>query len=186
MRGVITAPRSIITGAFNVRFDFIRPIELLHSDVRVETLQGDALGNPKDSFGGSGAHYHMLCYPPDNRSGRSRISVIKDGLEVEPIESEYDTIRTVRPTWGSPIQRAGKVELPLTFDVAIEDLRKRNFRFTAAVPFQLYGSGTTYSLIVPRRRFQVTILGKLRKSNGVQVTIEETDLEVEYGIDCRN
>lgn len=173
MRGVITAPKQIITGAFNIRFDFIRPVELLQSDVRVETLTGDALGNPKDSFGGSGASYHILCYLPDARSGRSRISVVKTGLVVEPVIIEYDTVKTVRATWGVPIPRGTKVEIPISFGVAIEDLRKRNFRFSAAVPFQLYGSGDTYSLILPNRTgFSVTVSGTVRKSNGVRVDIE--------------
>ena len=179
MRGVITAPREIITGAFNVRFDFIRPIELTAADVVVETLEGDALGHSKDSFGGSGASYHILCYIPDARSGKSRISVVKDGLIVEPVIVEYDTVKTVRATWGTPIPRGTKVEIPISFDVAIENLRKRNFRCSQPVPFQLYGSGDTYSLIVPARTgLQVTVLGTVRKSNGVSVNIEETVLEV--------
>lgn len=179
MRGVISVPRNIITGAFNIRFDFIRAIELTAADITVETLEGDALGHTKDSFGGSGASYHILCYLPENRVGRSRISVIKEGFEVEPVEIEYDTLRVVRATWGNPIQRAGKVELPISFDVAIENLRKRNFRFSQATPFQLYGSGDTYSLIFPSRSgLRVIVSGGVLKSNGVRADIQESELEV--------
>lgn len=179
MRGTISAPRGIITGAFNIRFGFIRPIELTAADVTVEVLEGDALGHTKDTFGGSGANYHILCYLPDGRSGKSRISVNKAGLEVEPVEIEYDTVRTVRATWGMPIQRGAKVELPISFGVAIENLKKRNFRFSQAVPFQLYGSGDSYSLILPSRTgLIVTVAGSVRKGNGVQAEIEEVSLEV--------
>lgn len=179
MKGVITAPKGIIIGAFNIRFDFIRPIVLTAADITVETLAGDALGHTKDSFGGSGANYHILCYIPDARLGRSRISVNKADLEVEPIEIEYDTIKVVRPTWGTPIQRGSKVELPVTFDVAIENLKKRNFQFSQASPFQLYGSGDTYSLVFSRRTgLIITISGGIRKVNGVLASIVETVFEV--------
>lgn len=181
MRGVITAPKEIITGAFNVRFDFIRPIELTAADITVETLSGDALGHTKDSFGGSGAHYHILCYIPDARSGRSRISVNKDGLDVEPVEIEYDTVKTVRATWGTPIPRGTKLEIPISFSVAIEHLKKRHFTFSGfpGFPFQLYGSGNTYSLVLPNRTgFTVTVLGTVRKANGISAEITETVLEV--------
>lgn len=182
MKGVITAPKQIITGAFNIRFGFIRPIELTAADITVETLEGDALGHTKDSFGGSGANYHILCYLPDGRSGKSRISVNKAGLEVEPVEIEYDTVRTVIATWGTPISRGSKVELPISFGVAIENLKKRNFRLSIPAPFQLYGAGNTYSLIIPesivQRGVSVTVLGTVRKANGIRAEIESAVLEV--------
>ena len=179
MRGVIRAPRKIITGAFSVIFSFIRPIELTAADITVETLEGDALGHAKDTFGGSGANYHVLCYLRDQRSGKSRISVVKAGLVVEPVIVEYDTVRTVRATWGTPIPRGTKVELPIAFDVAIENLRKRNFTFSCPCPFQLYGSGANYSLVVPNRTgLTVTVSGTVRKPNGVRAEIAETVLEV--------
>ena len=179
MKGVITAPKGIITGAFNILFDFIRPIELTRAEITVETIEGDALGHTKDSFGGSGASYHVLCYLPDGRSGRSRISVNKDGLEVEPVEIAYDTVRTVRATWGTPIRRGTKVEIPISFGVAIEHLKKRNFTFSCPCPFQLYGSGDTYSLIVPQRTgLIVTVSGTVRKTNGVRAEIQGMVFEV--------
>ena len=177
MKGVITVPQGIITGAFNVRFDFIRELELTAADVVVETLEGDALEHTKDSFGGSGANYHILCYLPENRAGRSRISVNKEGLAVEPVEIAYDTVRTVRATWGMPIPRGAKVEIPISFSVAIENLKKRNF--TLPGPFQLYGSGNSYSLIVPQRTgLTVTVSGAVRKLNGVRAEITAAAFEV--------
>ena len=180
MKGVITVPSGIITGAFNILFDFIRPIDLTAADVVVETLEGDGLGHAKDTFGGSGASYHILCYIPDARSGKSRISVVKDGLIVEPVIVEYDTVKTVRATWGTPISRGTKVEIPISFDVAIEHLKKRHFTFSGfPVPFQLYGSGDTYSLVLPKRTgLTVTVSGAVRKSNGIRAEIQETLLEV--------
>lgn len=175
MKGIIAVPTGIITGAFNIRFNFIREIELTAADITVETLEGDALGHSKDAFGGSGANYHILCYIPDPRAGKSRISVAKDGLEVEPVIVEYDTVRTVHATWGTLIQRGTKVELPVLFDVAIQRLKKRNFRFSLPTPFQLYGTGKDYSLVIPQQRdFTVTVSGSVRKVSGVDANIEET------------
>ena len=179
MKGVITVPKQIITGAFNVRFDFIRPIDLMAADVTVETLEGDALGHEKDSFGGSGASYHILCYLPDARSGRSRISVVKDGLDVEPVIVEYDTVKMVRATWGTPIPRGTKVELPISFGVAIQNLKKRNFRFSPAIPFYLYGSGDAYTLSIIAKETRVSIRGLVKKSNGTDAVIVASDFAFE-------
>lgn len=179
MKGVITAPRGIITGAFNVRFDFIRPIDLTAADVVVETLEGDALGHGKDSFGGRGASYHILCYIPDARSGSSRISVVKDGLDVEPVIVEYDTVKTVRATWGTPIPRGTKVEIPIAFSVAIQNLKKRNFRFSPAIPFYLYGSGDVYTVVaLIKEKTTIEISGAVRKNNGIDASIEKSVFEV--------
>lgn len=183
MKGVITAPKQIITGAFNVLFDFIRPVEMTAADVTVETLEGDALGHEKDSFGGSGASYHILCYVPDARLGRSRISVTKQGLEVAPVIIAYDTIKTVRATWGTPIPRGRKVELPITFDVAIENLKKRNFRLSTPGPYALYGADAAYSLLIPAaladRDLVIAVFGTVRKASGVSARVDGTLLEVD-------
>lgn len=179
MKGIITAPRKIITGAFTMLFTFIRELELTADDVVVETLEGDALGHTKDSFGGSGASYHILCYIPDGRLGKSRISVNKAGVEVEPVIVSYDTVGTIVATWGTPIQRGTKVEIPISLGVAIQHLKKRNFVLSQPLPFQLYGSGDTYSLVVPDRTgLTVTVSGAVRKLNGVRAEIQETTLEV--------
>ena len=177
MKGVIKAPKGIITGAFTILLTFIRPIELTAADVVVETLEGDALGHSKDSFGGSGANYHILCYIPDARSGSSRISVTKEGVDVEPVEIRYDTIRTVRATWGTPIQRGTKVEIPISFGVAIQNLKKRNFSLSPPSPFQIYGADDNYSLIIPRRlgTFSIDVSGTVRKQNGLMARIIEVD-----------
>ena len=182
MKGVITAPKKIITGAFTILVTFIRPIELTAADVVVKTLEGDALGCPKDSFGGSGANYHILCYIPDERAGKSRISVTKEGIDVAPVEIIYDTVRTVRATWGTPIPRGSKVELPIAFDVAIQNLKKRNFRLSRPGPYQLYGADATYSLLIPaalsEKGLTIAVLGTVKKANGIRASIQGTLLEV--------
>ena len=184
MQGVITVPQGIITGAFNIRFDFIRAIELTAADITVETLEGDALGHTKDNFSGSGANYHVLCYLPDERSGKSRISVVKDGLRVEPVIVTYDTVKTIVATWGTPIRRGNrKVELPISFGVAIQQLKKRNFVLSQPLPFQLYGSGDTYSLVVPDRTgLTVTVSGAVRKLNGIRADIQENQFPVKKSL----
>ena len=179
MKGVITAPEGIITGAFTLLFAFWRETEFSLSDIRIETLAGHALGHTKDSLGGSGKDYHILCYLPEGRKGESRISVVKDGFDVTPVTVEYDTIRTVHATYGTPIKRNGKIEVPVSFDAPIQHLKKRNFRFSVPAPFQLYGSGDSYSVVLPERNtFSLTVSGTIRKSNGIRANIEEIQLEV--------
>ena len=179
MQGVISAPKGIITGAFNIRLAFIREIELTAADIHVETLEGHALGHPKDTFGGSGPDYHILCYPPEGRQGKSRISVVKEGFEVPPVIVEYDTVRTVRATWGTAIQRGAKVEIPISFRVAIENLNKRNFRLSPPGPYQLYGTENAYSLVVQRTVRRISISGTVRKANGLKVEIVPSVIGVE-------
>ena len=183
MRGVITAPIKVISGAFTVLFSFPMDVELTVDDVQVETLLGDALGHPKDNFAGKGNHYHLLCYLPDARAGRSRISVVKEGLNVTPVVIEYDTVRTVSVTWGTPFRRGGKVEIPFSFGEQVRGLTKRNFQVSYPTECQLYGSGDTYSLVIPkaRPRFTVSVSGTVQKVNGVQAVIAETVLEVDRG-----
>ena len=180
MKGIITAPRKIITGAFTMLFTFIRALELTADDVVVETLEGDALGHTKDSFGGSGASYHILCYLPDERKGKSRISVVKEGVDVPPVIVEYDTIRTVHATWRTPIRQNGKIEVPVAFDAPIQHLKKRNFRLSVPAPFQLYGTDTAYRVVLPDRNspFSVAVSGTVRKLNGIVAEIVQSALEV--------
>lgn len=184
MRGVITAPKKVITGAFTLLFSFPSDIPLTLTDIKTETLDGHALGHAKDNFAGSGNHYHLLCYLPDARAGKSKFSVVKAGVTVEPVIVEYDTVRTVIATWGTPVQRNGKIDIPVTFDASVKRLRKQHFRVSEPrSPFQLYGSGDAYELVVspPRglTRFRVTIAGTLQKTNGLEALIEGIPLEVE-------
>ena len=181
MKGVITAPEGIITGAFTLLFAFWRETEFSLSDIRIETLAGHALGHTKDSLGGSGKDYHILCYLPEGRKGESRISVVKDGFDVTPVTVEYDTIRTVHATYGTPIKQNGKIEVPVSFDAPIQHLKKRNFRFSVPAPFQLYReNGDAYRVVLPERSspFRITVSGRVRKMNGVGANIEETRLQV--------
>lgn len=182
MRGVITAPKKVITGAFSVIFSFLREIELTRADITVETLEGSALGHDKDSFTGSGANYQILCYIPDERAGRSRISVNKDGVSVQSVEVEYDTVRTITPIWGTPFKRNGKVEIPLTLSDAVTGLRKRNFAVSQPIRYQLYGSGTDYQFVVVPQNgvgsFSVTVAGSVLKSSGLDAVIKKTQIEV--------
>ena len=182
MRGVITAPKRVVTGAFTLLFSFPSDIPLTPADIKVETIEGDALGHVKDSFGGSGKHYHLLCYLPDARAGKSRFSVTKAGVRVEPVIVEYDTVRTVIVTWGTPVKRNRKIDIPVTFDASIKRLRKQHFRVSEPMSYQLYGQGDTYELVVsPARavkRFRVTISGTIEKINGLRADIQENQLTV--------
>ena len=180
MKGVITAPKDVITGAFTLRFAFWREIPLTMADIQVETLEGDALGHKKDCLAGSGQNYYILCYLPEGRKGKSRISVGKDGFEVPPVIVEYDTIRTVRATYGTPIKQNGKIEIPVSFDAPIQHLKKRNFRLSVPAPFQLYGSEDTYRVVLPERNspFGITVSGRVRKQNGIRASIIETRLQL--------
>ena len=183
MKGVITVPKKVITGAFTILLTLIREIELTAADVHVETLEGDGLGHTKDSFKGAGKNYHLLCYLPDERKGKSRISIVKDGLIVAPVIVEYDTVRTVHATWGQPVKRNRKIDIPVTLDTPVKRLRKQHFLVSEPMLSQLYGSGDTYNLVVsPSRaqaRFQVTLSGTVQKANGLEAVIEAIYLEVE-------
>lgn len=184
MRGVITAPKKVITGAFTLLFSFPSDMVLTAADIQVETIEGDALGHAKDNFGGSGNHYHLLCYLPDARAGKSRFSVTKAGVDVKPVVVEYDTVRTVIATWGTPVKRNRNIEIPVTFDTPIKRLRKQHFRVSEPrCPCQLYGSGDAYDLVVsPARgltRFRVTLSGTVEKTNGLEAVIEANVLEVD-------
>lgn len=180
MRGVITAPNPVITGAFTLLFSFPSDVPLTRADIEVETLEGDALGHAKDSFGGSGSHYHLLCYLPDERAGKSRISVSKAGVEVVPVVVEYDTIKTVRAVWGTPEHVNRTIEVPLTFEPGIRNLRKRNFSMSAPRPFQLYVTDTGYNLVVRAKRgkLMIVVWGAVEKMTGIPATIPPTILEV--------
>ena len=184
MRGVITAPERVITGAWTLLFSFPSEIDLTETDIKIETLEGHALGHAKDKFGGSGKHYHLLCYLPDAKAGKSRVSVAKPGVTVEPVIIEYDTVRTVIATWGTPVQRNRNIDIPVTFDASIKRLRKQHFRVSEPkCPCQLYGRDNAYELVVsPSRavtRFQITISGTIEKTNGLEAVIEASPLEVE-------
>lgn len=185
MRGVITAPKKIITGAFTVLFAFIRELELTADDVVVETLEGDALGHHKDTFGGGGRNYHLLCYLPDERTGKSRISVNKEGVAVEPVIVAYDTVRSVLPVWGLPFVRNGKIEIPLTFPCPVINLRKRNFQVSETMQRYVYGAGADYHFVVSpsdiAEGFSVTVSGPVQKENGLDAVIQETVVEVDRG-----
>lgn len=182
MRGVITVPKKVITGAFPILLTLIREIELTADAVHVETLEGHALGHHKDSFAGAGKNYHLLCYLPDERKGKSRISVVGEGLDVPSVIVEYDTVRTVHATWGQPVKRNRKIDIPVTLDAPVKRLRKQHFQVSEPMPCQLYGSGDTYNLVVSPARgltgFRVTLSGTVQKTNGLEAVIEKSFLEV--------
>jgi len=180
MRGVITAPNKIITGAFTLLFSFPSDIDLTAADIQVETLEGDALGHAKDSFRGRGNHYHLLCYLPDERAGKSRFSVTKPGVDVAPVVVEYDTVRKVVATWGTPVKQNRKIEVPLSFDASIRRLRKQHFLLFKRHQFQVYGTGDTYQLVVSAADapFRVVVSGTVQKTNGLQAVIVPSVVEV--------
>ena len=178
MRGIITAPKNVITGAFTMHFSFVQQVELSMADIDVETIDGDALGNVRDSFGGSGANYHILCYLPDMRAGISLISVKKSGISVDPVLIQYDTIKFIFADWGTPIERGDKIEIPLTLDTPVQILKKRNFKLSRPVPFQLYGSGKMHSLVLPARENTIEVYGTVRKHNGIDAIVHTSILEI--------
>ena len=52
MRANISVPNRIVTGAFNIRVAFPRPVEGFGlENIRLETVSGDPLRHDKDSFG---------------------------------------------------------------------------------------------------------------------------------------
>ena len=156
---------------------------MARDDIAVETLEGDPLGHTKDRLGGQGANYHLLCYIPDERQGKSRISVDKERLTADPIVVEYDTVRTVRARFTDPVRRGLKIEIPVSFGFPIQHLKKRNFSFSVPTPYQIYGTASGYQLRIPARsgEIRITISDAIRKQNGVPAEIQEQRLEVGRG-----
>ena len=178
--GSIEASQKTITGAFTILFTFQRDIDFTMADVVVETIEGDSLGHAKDSFGGTRNAYFIICYLPDMRKGMSLISVKKDGVQVEPILVEYDTVTRVNVTWGTPVKNVNRIGLPVHLDTPLQILKKRHFQVSPATPFQLYGSGDTYTIVmVPKQKTRVSIQGTVKKQNGIEAVIEPSVFEVE-------
>ena len=179
MQGIITVSQEIITGAFVITFSFVREIGFMMDDVRITTLEGDALGHTKDSFGGDGVgNYFILCYLPEGRAGKSRIAVVKDGITVEPVVVAYDTLRTVRATWGIPVRRGRNIEIPVAFVPPIQNLKKRNITLWEPAPFQIYRTETGYSLLVPEHVRTVGVSGTVLKQNGIRGEVASNQLPV--------
>ena len=181
MRGVMTAPKKVMTGAFTLRFSFPMDVDLTVDDILVETIEGDTLGHSKDNFGGRGNHYHLLCYIPDARAGKSRFSVIKNGINVNPVIVEYNTLRNVYINWGPPIVRNAKLEFPVKLDFPVKRLQKRHFSVSEPMPCQLYGSGHRYFWVVAPKpsqtAFRVSVSGTVENMSGVTVDIHQSFLE---------
>lgn len=182
MKGVITAPKKVITGAFTVLFSFVRAERMLtFSDIRVETLEGDALGNPKDHLMTNGNDTALLCYLPDQRKGKSRIA-LSDDFDVAPVIIAYDTIRTLTPVWGTPVRRHRNIEIPITLSEAVF-LRKQHFRTSAPMRCWLYGTGRDYQFVVApsaaQKRFSVSVSGTVNRTNGIVAEIQAATVEVQ-------
>ena len=179
IRCVITVPQKVITGAFNILFSFPQEVFLTTDDFRIEAVEGDPLGDPRDNLKGGGKHWVFQCYIPDARNGRSRVVLDMRGFSATLVEIIYDTVRTVQVEWGTPALMEGKVEIPVSFDFPLRHLRKRNFRLSEALPFQVYRKDAAYVLIVQRTvGFSVTAFGHVVKASGVEGYIEESTLEV--------
>lgn len=177
---VINAPEKTITGAFTVLFAFSQPFGgVIAEDIRVKTIEGDPLGDPRDNLKGRDNHYALQCYVPPDTRGKSEISLEFPGVLVTPVQITYDTMKVVVPEWGAPVIRGLATEVPLTFDAPLRHLRKRNFRLLPAVRYQIYRTDQGYKLSVKRRgNFSVMVSGQVVKSNGVEATIERSVLEV--------
>lgn len=181
MKGVITVPKKIITGAFNIRFDFIRPIEFASDDVNVETLEGDALGHTKDSFTGEGMSYNVLCYLPEGIAGKSRVSV--PGHEVEPVEVVYDTFSEIDAIFLDPylLEPEKRVEVPIFLVDPVQRLRKANIKCSRPIPFQIYGedSDWTLSLNAPKAPVELEMVGSIKKANGLRANLIADSIRID-------
>ena len=163
MRGNISVPEGVISGAFNVHIAFEKPVTgFSKSNIRVETLSGQPLGHPSDRFGGSGKDYHLLCYPPENSVGESRVTlqgkvtVLDESNEqialenvAAPREIMYDTMRFVTVTFGEALRVGDQVRLPLTLSAPVIGLKKKHFVLPEipGMKTYLYGADAEYELV---------------------------------------
>ena len=191
VRCVMTAPRKTVIGKSNIRLTFARDIQGLDlSNVKIETVSGDAIGDNIRVWGKEG-NWYVTCKIPDNCIGRSEVSltgsVIANGgletIDARTVRIAYDTVKVVNASFGTPIKRGRKIEIPVSLDTPIQHLKKLNFRFSPATPFQLYGTGDSYSLVLPdkRKQLKVSVFGPVQKTNGIDVKIIENVLEVNRG-----
>lgn len=181
MRCVITVPQKIVTGAFNILFSFSEAIDFRVEDFDVDRLFGDPLGDPRDNLKGNGNHWVFQCYLPFDRRGRSRVSLNLSDVTSRPVEVDYDTIRTVRATWLTPVQMDKTTEVILFFDSPLRHLKKRHFRLSRPLPFQIYRVGDAYKIVIQGRvshALSVSVSGSVVKANGAQGYIEESVLEI--------
>ena len=176
VRCVISAPKKIITGAFNILFSFSEDVDFTTDNFRIEMLSGDPLGDPRDRLKGKANHYMFQCYIPVAKYGRSRISLDMLDAWAEPVEIEYDTVRVVKAEWGTLVRKRQGVEIPVSFDTPLKHLRKRNFLISKSMPFQLYRRGDAYVVSVQNRGvpFSIEVAGLITKASGVDGYIEKS------------
>ena len=177
MLGTIFVKDGILTGAFPVLFSFNRQIpDFSRDDIEIKTLEGDALGHTKDTFGGEGKNYYLQCYLQENTSGRSEISVKR--FQLEPVVVCYDTVREVIVTAGKPFERNGQIEVPISVSASVLTLKKKHFQPPAGVRHQLYyGTEKTYALVLSGPG-TVTVSGTVEKANGVMARIKPRTVAV--------
>ena len=176
VRCVISAPKKIITGAFNILFSFSEDVDFTTDDFRIETLSGDPLGDPRDRLKGIANHFMFQCYIPTAKYGKSQVSLDMPGVSVEPVEIGYDTVRVVKATWGTPVVSLQKTDVLVLFDTPLQHLRKRNFLISKAMPFKIYRRGDGYLVSVQNRGvpFSIEVAGLITKASGVDGYIEKS------------
>ena len=180
IRCIITVQK-VVSGTFNILFSFPQEVYLTTDDFRIDLIEGDPLGDPRDKLTGSGKHWMCQCYLPTGIHGKSRIVLDMRGFSARPVEIEYDSMRTITATWLEPVITDQKTELSISFSCPLQHLRKINFKFSKPVSFQLYRVGELYQLVLSkkiRRGFSVTVGGKVVKQNGLKAVIEDNVLEV--------
>ena len=121
---VISVPRQTITGLFNTRLAFARPIDTLNaSNIGIKTLVGDTVGLEYE-IRGKGRNWYIAHKIPDNRVGRSEISLIgsvtvngiSETIDARTAILHYDTRRRVRCVMTAPQKTViGKSNIRLTF-----------------------------------------------------------------------
>ena len=186
MRAVITAPSRTIIGAFSMLFSLPKMVDDFTLDnVGIETLSGDALGDIRDTFGGRGNHYHFLCYLPNEKTGTARISIVGEvggeGVDANPVIVRYDTVKSVRATFGEVSQQGNKIELPVTLDTEVRGLKKTHFALARVsgtllngMRCHLYGSGRDYQLVFSVKSGSV---GEVRVSVATREITKESGIQ---------
>ena len=180
MLGTIFVKDGILTGAFSVLFSFNqRNPDFSRDAIEIKTLEGDALGHTKDTFGGADKDYYLQCYLQEGLLGKSEIAVPR--FDIEPVVVSYDTVREVIVTAGKPFERNGQIEVPISLSASVLMLKKKHFQPPAGVRHQLYGAEKTYALVLSGPG-TVTVSGSVQKRNGVSAEIQETTIEVKDDI----
>lgn len=157
----ITPPVGTQTGNFNTLVSFAVPVTgVSAATFTLRAVDGNGITDIAFDVVGVGVMASIFVDVPEEVSGSFEIALTGEvtregGRGPEPVMATprtitYDTKQSVAVMWGEPKVIGNFIEVPVRFEVPIQNLKKRFFRVSPAHPFQLYGTGADYVIVVER------------------------------------